>query len=95
LNPKLIYRKIKEENGIKNGRLIPTVINTIPYHSYIKDALISIRYPESQGEFSEMLEAAVFNIVGNHGIKLIDKMHSRSHQSATRLKRIATIMRNK
>jgi len=95
LNPKLIYRKIKEENGIKNGRLIPTVINTIPYHSYIKDALISIRYPESQGEFSEMLEAAVFNIVGNHGIKLIDKMHSKSHGSATRLKKIATIMRNK
>jgi hypothetical protein len=40
-----------------------------------------------------MLEAAIFNTVGNHGIKMIDKFYDSSNGSASRLEKIASMLK--
>jgi len=87
--------KIKQNRGIEDGRLKPNVIDSMSFHPYVKEALKNLRYSDSFGRFEEILSAAIFNIVGNHGIKIISNMYASSNGSASRLEKLAEMLNRK
>ena len=60
----------------------------------MKEALNNLKYSDSSKSFEENLEAAIFNVVGNYGLKIIGNIYQSTNGSIDKLNKIAKMIRS-